>query len=569
MYRFVWRDGTSLSMKHIIFLFLLGVALAGSCFKEIDGVNHYELPSETITRTAFDPGVWFSGPGNFSVNLCGTIECDSFPNCSICLANGDFPNGMCIAEYNTAIYTSIPTEPQNIFLTTYTSSFNLDPACPSGRTTRLNIGCGVSSRSLPFYDYAPPCAPIINVDLPSCEWTQRTLEVPGVDVIVVSPFSTTLDLYYPYDKILAQPARYKLFFNDETVYYGAGGKIEIKNLTSETKYGVGAVVYEGDEPADPEVARSKSNFKNITIHTLNEISPSKTCVKSSAVSMATFSCATEISDVTFASYGTPTGSCGVEAESATCHAQNSSAALRALVVGKKRVSFSAPSLFNSDPCPGYAKNFIGRVTCAPVTCVTVPERTIAALRCPDNEVITGVEFASFGAPSGSCESTLQQNSTCHSPLSIHVVKELCVGRQECFIGSFLRVFGEPCINVVKKLSVKVSCGPSATIPTTQYTTTGQTIEEDGEFTNACTFPKIAAKILFASWGTPTGNDPGPYQMGACHQDVRDYVGIQCLTASTCYVSANNDGFNNDPCQNVAKRLKIQLQCMDPPAQINN
>ena len=75
-----------------------------------------------------------------------------------------------------------------------------------------------------------------------------------------------------------------------------------------------------------------------------------------------------ISEVLFASYGTPTGSCaapGTLAVDASCHANSSRAVLEKACVGKANCSVPATlATFGNDPCEGTNKKLAVRIRCA-------------------------------------------------------------------------------------------------------------------------------------------------------------------------------------------------------------
>ena len=53
------------------------------------------------------------------------------------------------------------------------------------------------------------------------------------------------------------------------------------------------------------------------------------------------------------------------------------------------------------------------------------------LQCPLGTRISGVAFASFGNPRGTCGSNLFADLSCHAPSSEQVVQKICLGRQQC------------------------------------------------------------------------------------------------------------------------------------------
>ncbi|KAB1213622.1 Beta-galactosidase 9 [Morella rubra] len=78
------------------------------------------------------------------------------------------------------------------------------------------------------------------------------------------------------------------------------------------------------------------------------------------------------------------------------------------------------------------------------------------LRCDDKQVIASIEFASYGTPQGSCQKFSEGD--CHSPSSLSVVSEACLGRKSCSVGISNTVFmGDPCRGIVKTLVVQARC----------------------------------------------------------------------------------------------------------------
>ena len=69
-----------------------------------------------------------------------------------------------------------------------------------------------------------------------------------------------------------------------------------------------------------------------------------------------------ITAINFASYGTPTGSCGTYATS-SCHATSSSSVVSTACINKASCSIVANNGVFSDPCIGTSKHLDVQVTC--------------------------------------------------------------------------------------------------------------------------------------------------------------------------------------------------------------
>jgi hypothetical protein len=105
---------------------------------------------------------------------------------------------------------------------------------------------------------------------------------------------------------------------------------------------------------------------------------------------------------------------------------------------------------------------------------TEQDKTLT-LTCDSGATFTGVAFASYGTPTGSCASGQAVNPACNANTSVAVVTAACVGKSSCTIDVSNDAFGgaDPCFDVVKHLAVSLT-GPgcnvfkysaSATVPT--------------------------------------------------------------------------------------------------------
>ena len=91
-------------------------------------------------------------------------------------------------------------------------------------------------------------------------------------------------------------------------------------------------------------------------------------------------------------------------------------------------------------------------------CGTVAENGNLELDCPGG-LFTGVAFASFGTPSGTCPNLAK--GSCDAASSVDVVTKLCVGKSSCSIGATNGNFGgDPCEGTAKSLAVRLTgqCG---------------------------------------------------------------------------------------------------------------
>ncbi|TYI59902.1 hypothetical protein E1A91_D10G068300v1 [Gossypium mustelinum] len=88
--------------------------------------------------------------------------------------------------------------------------------------------------------------------------------------------------------------------------------------------------------------------------------------------------------------------------------------------------------------------------------VNKPLRPKVHLECDAGQKISAVKFASFGTPEGVCGS--YREGSCHAHHSYDAFNRLCVGQNFCSVTVAPEMFGgDPCPNVMKKLSVEVIC----------------------------------------------------------------------------------------------------------------
>ena len=94
----------------------------------------------------------------------------------------------------------------------------------------------------------------------------------------------------------------------------------------------------------------------------------------------------------------------------------------------------------------------------PAVCAAdVAEAATATFTCPSGGVITGVSFASFGTPTGSCAAGFALGS-CNAASSVAVVEAACMGQGACTVEVSDASFGsDPCNGVLKHFSGVVAC----------------------------------------------------------------------------------------------------------------
>ena len=86
-----------------------------------------------------------------------------------------------------------------------------------------------------------------------------------------------------------------------------------------------------------------------------------------------------------------------------------------------------------------------------------------AVTCPAGRVVTDVEFASYGTPSGSCGA--YSVSTCDLGATVSMVERACMGQNACtvsFSPSSFQDFDSDCVKAAALHAVaQVTCGRRA------------------------------------------------------------------------------------------------------------
>jgi len=87
-------------------------------------------------------------------------------------------------------------------------------------------------------------------------------------------------------------------------------------------------------------------------------------------------------------------------------------------------------------------------------CGIAPNNDWVTLNCPSGK-FSKVIFASFGTPTGTCGSFAI--SACHSPKSVQVITDSCIGKTTCMVRASSHYYDDPCFGTTKKLAVELAC----------------------------------------------------------------------------------------------------------------
>ena len=157
-------------------------------------------------------------------------------------------------------------------------------------------------------------------------------------------------------------------------------------------------------------------------------------------------------------------------------------------------------------------NFTVASSTADATCSLTQDNSQAEFSCGPGAVITG-GWASYGRPTGSCESGFTPAASCMSPNSSKALASLCVGKPSCaFIVNYRAGFGDPCPGVAKWLAGNVTCSAPPPPPPSPFSVRVRTVSDPDidlvalriECTSAgpC---NLAVRIAFP-YGATSGSD---------------------------------------------------------------
>ncbi|OQR92424.1 protein kinase [Achlya hypogyna] len=114
--------------------------------------------------------------------------------------------------------------------------------------------------------------------------------------------------------------------------------------------------------------------------------------------------------------------------------------------------------------------------------------------------------------------------------------------------------------VVAGIVALLAMGSAANIPSPGSTVITSSAQENETMTLDCKDAKLAvSKILFASYGTPTGQGLDAATSSCNANTSTSVIGALCLKQPSCTVLAVNSVFT-DPCVGIGKRLLVTAEC---------
>ncbi|NCI46521.1 HYR domain-containing protein [Sediminibacterium soli] len=94
-----------------------------------------------------------------------------------------------------------------------------------------------------------------------------------------------------------------------------------------------------------------------------------------------------------------------------------------------------------------------------IICATAAEGSWLTITAPAGKLISAIDFASYGSPTGTCGNFAL--GACHSSLSMSVLSQ-AIGKNSFTIAASNAIFGDPCYGTVKRLCVQASYASTGT-----------------------------------------------------------------------------------------------------------
>ncbi len=105
------------------------------------------------------------------------------------------------------------------------------------------------------------------------------------------------------------------------------------------------------------------------------------------------------------------------------------------------------------------------------TAIEINDESIT-LTAPPGAVITSIDFASYGTPTGSCGNF--EIGNCHSGNTLQIVEAACLGQNSCTVEASNDVFADPCQGINKILAVEATWSGAVTSADIEWSTGAET-----------------------------------------------------------------------------------------------
>ena len=278
--------------------------------------------------------------------------------------------------------------------------------------------------------------------------------------------------------------------------------------------------------------------------------------------------------VVFAHVGINAPGYSLDATSASCHSGISYSKVAEAAIGSSMINMPVNNYVFPDPCPGKPKVMqVILSTSMDKLYGYAFEGESITLRAPRGRKMGPVEFAAYGKVT-TVDGSYMESPSCNDIPSIKIAAKNLSGKTQGTINITDTELGgvSPCDGWTVPNGGKVADYPdnpktgAAVIvnlvkaPDTESSTgvINVQIPEHAEHVVFAPEGSVFTKVLFASYGTPTGND-GAYKKGSCHSSKSEAVisGL-ALNQNRVMLTAENRIYG-DPCFGTYKRIHASLQ----------
>eukprot|EP01119_Soliformovum_irregulare_P021723 TRINITY_DN7294_c0_g2_i1.p1 TRINITY_DN7294_c0_g2~~TRINITY_DN7294_c0_g2_i1.p1 ORF type:complete len:1083 (+),score=341.06 TRINITY_DN7294_c0_g2_i1:2597-5845(+) len=240
-----------------------------------------------------------------------------------------------------------------------------------------------------------------------------------------------------------------------------------------------------------------------------------------------------IREITFASFGTPQGSCK-NYDAGSCHSDKSKSVVESACLGKESCTVTASDEIFSDPCFGTYKTLTVQYVCSAESeyslSVQIPVGTVANIKVS--------KLAMSDVKITESQGVVWQNNKFVPGISgiSHATEH--VDDVIFSVGSGSYRFA---------VSGRTGSKTCATAP------------ENANLNIKCPSGQLVRMVNFASFGTPSGTC-GNFKYGSCNAGSSKYmVQEMCIGKNACVIEASDWNFG-DPCVDTVKNAAVEVTC---------
>lgn len=278
--------------------------------------------------------------------------------------------------------------------------------------------------------------------------------------------------------------------------------------------------------------------------------------------------------VVFAHVGINAPGYSLDATSASCHSGISYSKVAEAAIGSSMINMPVNNYIFPDPCPGKPKVLqVILSTSMEKLYGYAYEGESITLRAPRGRKMGPVEFAAYGKVT-TVDGAYMESPTCNDNNAQSFGAKAFTGKTSGVVNVTDAELGgvSPCDGWTVPKGGKVVDYPDnpktgaafvvklLKAPETESSTgvVNVQIPEHAEHVVFAPEGSVFTKVLFASYGTPTGND-GTYKKSGCHSSKSESViSSLALNKNRVMLTAEN-GIYGDPCYGTYKRIYASLQ----------